>query len=131
MHAPDRRKGTITQLNLQRKRLGMSYAALAKQSGVSVPTVTRILSGAPSSAHFDHVLAIAAALGLGIETRIETPARDLRARRARHKAARLVNLVQGTSALEAQAVDDDALRDMVERTVHELLAGPARNLWAD
>jgi hypothetical protein len=32
--------------------------------------------------------------------------------------------------LEAQGVDDDHVRRMVQQTVHELLAGPPRRLWA-
>jgi hypothetical protein len=39
-------------------------------------------------------------------------------------------MVQGTSGLEAQAVDREALEQMIRRTTHELLAGPKRRLWA-
>jgi hypothetical protein len=52
-------------------------------------------------------------------------------REAARKAEALVNLVQGTSALEAQGLGPDALREMKDRTVHELLAGSRRMLWRE
>lgn len=131
MQKPDRYRETITQFNLQRKKLGMSCATLARRSGVSVPTVNRILSGEQSSAHFDHVLAIADALGLNLQTHVAITPQDMKKIRAAEKAEQLVRLVQGTSAMEAQAVDNETLRSMIEQTTYELLAGSPRNLWAD
>ena len=57
-------------------------------------------------------------------------AAEVRENAAREKAQRLVKLVQGTSALESQSVEPEVVQEMVARTVHELLAGPNRNLWA-
>jgi hypothetical protein len=50
---------------------------------------------------------------------------------ARAKAEEVARLVQGTSALESQAVDADAYRRLVERSYHELMAGSRRRLWGD
>ena len=50
-------------------------------------------------------------------------------RQAETKAEVIVRMVQGTSALESQAVDSDTCRQMVSQTVHELMAGPRRRLW--
>jgi hypothetical protein len=93
--------------------------------------VQRVLSGRHPEASFANVVAIAEALGLGLrfESRVE-PGR-LRREQAERKARRLVALVQGTSGLEGQAVDPEAVEAMVERTTHELLAGPKRRLWGD
>jgi hypothetical protein len=38
-------------------------------------------------------------------------------------------MVQATSALEAQAVDEEVRRQIHDRIVAELLAGPRRRLW--
>jgi len=38
-------------------------------------------------------------------------------------------MVQGTSALESQAVDSETYRQMVRQTMHELMAGSRRRLW--
>ena len=53
----------------------------------------------------------------------------MRERQARAKARMLVAIVQGTSALEGQAVDPQEVELMEQRTAAELLSGPARRLW--
>ncbi len=52
------------RLNQRRQELGLIVETLAKRSGVSRPTVQRILSGSNPTASFANVLAIAEALGL-------------------------------------------------------------------
>jgi hypothetical protein len=42
----------------------------------------------------------------------------------------VARLVQGTSALESQAVGKDTYKRMVEKSFREILAGPKRKLWA-
>lgn len=96
-----------------------------------MPTVVRILSGTYSKASFANVAAVAEALGIGIKFEAVTKIADLREAQARQKARRLVGMVQGTSGLEAQALDDDELTDMTRQTVHELLAGSSRRLWSE
>ena len=54
-----------------------------------------------------------------------------RRQQAYAKARRLVGFIQGTMGLEAQAVDETALRDMTERTARDLLEGSNRRLWED
>jgi transcriptional regulator with XRE-family HTH domain len=119
----------LRDLEIIRRKLGMSRAILARRSGVSLPTVTRILSGKDTSAHYRNVLAIAVALG--VDFRIDVDVEKVRERQARKKARRLVGDVQGTSALEGQAVDRKTYLEMVRRTCHELLAGPRRRLWGE
>lgn len=117
-------------LDRRRRDLGLTFAALSARSGVSEPTVKRILGGRMAEASFAHVVAIARALGTPFTTEAQDVDEMLRAR-ARTKAEHVARLVQGTSALEAQAVDDAEYRRLVERTYHELLAGSRRRLWAD
>lgn len=122
----------VTNVSLDRRRrdLGLTFTALSVRSGVSEPTVKRILGGRLGEASFTHVVAIARALGAPIAaeaTDIDQMLRD----RARAKAEAVARLVQGTSALESQAVDDAEYRRLVERSYHELLAGSRRRLWAD
>ena len=50
-------------------------------------------------------------------------------RQAEAKAKAIVRMVQGTSALESQAVDSDTYEQMVKQTMHELMAGSGRRLW--
>lgn len=121
----------LQALDTRRRELGMGYAFLAQRSGVSLPTVQRILSGNHATASFANVTAVADALGLRLKFSPRDRVEKLRRRQARRKAKRLVRMVQGTSGLEGQAVDPDTVRRLEERTVHELLAGSARRLWGE
>lgn len=116
-------------LALRRQQLRMSIPALASRSGVSVATVRRILAGRAAEASYASVSAVAEALGVPLQTAPHDP-EVFREQVARTKAERLMRMVQGTSALEAQAVSADAVARMVSKTVHELLAGSPRRLWS-
>jgi transcriptional regulator with XRE-family HTH domain len=118
-------------LDARRRRIGMSYAALAKKSGVSMTTVVRILSGKHPAASFENVLAIAEALGMETRFLEGAPAGEFCEHRALEKAEQLIRMLQGTSGLEGQALDADTLGQMKRQTVCELLAGSKRRLWSD
>jgi transcriptional regulator with XRE-family HTH domain len=107
----------------------MTHAQLARKSGVSKPTVVRILSGGHAAAALSNVMAIAQALGMSLDLTPRVPAEDLLREQAERKAATLVGMVQGTSGLEGQGVDRETLERMKRQTVHELLAGSRRRLW--
>ena len=117
-------------LDRRRYQLGVTYQALAERSGVSLATVRRILGGGQQSASLSTVLAIARVLGVRLSFDAESDVDDLLERQARQKAERLVGMVQGSSALEGQGLDEDTRERMVRRTVHELRAGSKRKLWA-
>jgi transcriptional regulator with XRE-family HTH domain len=127
------------ELDLRRRELGMSYSALSELSGVSLSLVQRLLGGKVHAPRLQSVIAVAHALGLRglriMEDRSFTfdpglSARDFREQQASKKARRLVEMVQGTSALEGQAVDEAAYTAIVERAYHELLAGSNHRLWS-
>jgi hypothetical protein len=124
----------------RRRDLGMPFRVLSERSGVSMPVVQRLLAGKISAPRFPSVVAVGKALGLdgvqflddgSISFGSKTDARVLRERQARTKARRLVGMVQGTSALEGQAVSAAASEEMVERTYHELLSGSNHRLWSE
>lgn len=125
------------QLDDRRVRLCMSKADLARRSDVSQPTVRRVLSGQESRPRTDTVIAIATALG--VEVRLsENPdvhethgVSEFRRAQAKAKARRLARLVQGTMALEAEAVGVETLAALEEDNLHALLAGSGRRLWGE
>lgn len=125
----------LSPLELQRRNLGMSRAALARRSGVPLPTVQRILSGKQNVGNVANLHAIAKTLGVTIQlgadsaVRVDRNADTMRKAQAHAKARRLVGMGQATMALESQAVAADVLDQMTERTVHELLAGSSHRLW--
>ncbi len=118
-------------LERRRRELRMTYATVATRSGVSLPTVQRILSGDHRNGTFANVMAIAQALDMTITFQSQISADELREQQAAKRARQLVGLVQGTSGLEGQAIDEQTFERMVRQTVHELLAGSHRKLWAE
>ncbi len=122
---------SFRSLDQRRRQLGMSYAVLAKRSGVSMATVVRTLSGKHPEVGFGSVVRIATALGVRIQLTPRMSAQELRRQQAEEKARRLVGLVQGTAGLEGQAVGPEALAELTQETADTLLAGSRRNLWSD
>ncbi len=129
--------GLGAQLDRRRGQLGMSRQALARFANLSVPTVNRILSGKELNPQIQSLVAIArvlrVAVTFGAASRVEPveDAFEIRKQRATEKAQRVIQMVQGTMGLEAQAVGPAAQQQMLEQTVCELLAGPARRLWSE
>jgi len=128
-----------SDLDARRRELGIPYSALAELSRVSQPVVQRLLAGKLHAPRFQSVIAVAQALGLrglrilddgSIKFEAGLRAQELREQQARKKARKLVGMVQGTSALECQAVSGATYQAMVERTYHELLAGSNHRLWS-
>jgi transcriptional regulator with XRE-family HTH domain len=119
----------LRELNLRRKELGMSFAALAYRSRVPLPTVQRILYGSEKRPDFHKVSAIARALGITL-TMATTPAQEFRRQQAERKAKQLVGMTQATSGLEAQAVPE-IVTDLTAQTVSDLLAGSRFELWKE
>ena len=119
------------QLNERRRDLGMSCASLSNRTGLSLRTVQRVLSGGEEDPGFATVMAIADALGVSVRLDEDQDINAVRLRQAEQKAERLVSLVRGTSALEAQPVDPQTAKTLRDRTVKELLSGSSRKLWAE
>lgn len=128
---------SLRSLDERRRELRMSVTALARRSGVSRPTVNRILAGREHVPSAQSVHALAAALGLQVQLGYAPAvvpaieAREFRRQQALTKARQLAKLVQGTMGLEAQAVDSKTLDGLVEDNLHALLSGSSRQLWDD
>ncbi len=122
--------GIAAQMQRRRKALRMSCQLLALRSGVSLPTVQRILRDGGENTRYAALSAVARALGMDFELKSTSDEQAFAERQAEAKAEDIVRMVQGTSALESQAVDADVRRQLVKQTVHELMAGTRRRLWS-
>ena len=118
------------KLDQRRQELGMTFDALSKRSEVPVSTLKAIFKKGVEHATFANVAAIADALGVDIELADAADSYDLLNQQAIKKARELVGMVQGTSGLESQAVEQNQIEKMVSQLVHQLMAGSRRKLWA-
>lgn len=121
---------TVLDLNDRRKALKMPVEVLVKRSGVPRTVVVRILRGIVEMVRFGQFEKVAGVLGMPFGA-VAIDAEELRNREARKKAKLLRRLTQGTMGLESQALPEDVLREIEERTVAKLLAGTGRKLWSD
>ncbi len=122
----------LNRLDARRRDVGMSIAVLAKRSGVSKPTLQRLLSGKQKSASFEHVVAISSALGMAVDLAPRRSVGEFRKENALEKAKQVVRMVQATSALEGQAIASvEKLNDLIDRAADSLLGGSRRRLWTD
>ena len=118
----------LADLDARRRRLGMSAEILAQRSVLSRQTGHRVLAG--GSASVQNVIAIADGRGMSHSFYATKSAPDIREPQARDRTGAEGRRGAGTGGLESQAVDQEHLDEMVRQTVHELLAGPNRRLWA-
>ena len=120
-------------LERRRAELGMSRATVARRANVPLPTVTRLLTGRVRHPRLHTVKAVAAALGVSMRLgdQSDLSPEQLLEQQATTKARRLVGFVQGSMAMESQAVETQKLESMVRKTMHSLLSGSRRSLWSD
>jgi transcriptional regulator with XRE-family HTH domain len=119
----------VRQLDTQRRELRMTKHALSQRTGLGSRTVQRVLSGRDTGkTTLETILLIAAALEVRLEPKTGSAYRARR-KEAMRKASKLAAMVQGTSALEAQAISDGALREIRHEIADKLVSGSGRELW--
>ena len=123
------RSQLITKIEIRRKELGISIENLAKLSHSGVRTVNRLLAG--EDVKLSTVEKITTVLGLDFAGNEIVAVKELEKRRAKEKALFMASLVQSTSALEKQGLEQNSLDRMIDRFEKEFLCGKYRKkLWA-
>ncbi len=90
----------------------------------------RILVDKNASSHLNNVIAIADVLGARFDVRIEKPEK-LVEQHVQEQAKQLVQMVQGSMALEAQGITiPNDLGELVEVAAAEIRKKPRKQLWA-
>ena len=118
----------ITKIEARRKKLNITIVNLSKLSGLGVRTVNRFLVG--KDVKLSTVERITNLLGLDFAGNETVTFQELQKKRAKEKALFLVSLVQGTSSLEMQGLEDDSIKKMLLNMEKEFLIGNYRNrLW--
>ena len=118
----------IEQIIARKEQLGITVENLAKLSGVGVRTVNRLLKN--EDVKLSTIEAVTNLLGLDFAGNEQIPLKELQKQRAKEKALYLASIVQGTSALEMQGLEDASLKKIVSMYENEFLHGDYKNtLW--
>jgi len=100
-----KRLDLVKQIIARKEQLNITIENLAKLSGLGVRTVNRVLAN--EDVKLSTVESITNILGLDFAGNEVITLEKLKKQRAKQKAIFMASLVQGTSALEMQGLDED------------------------
>ena len=105
-----KRLDLIKQIIARKEQLNITIENLAKLSGLGVRTVNRVLAN--EDVKLSTIESITNFLGLDFAGNEIVPLEELKKQRAKEKAIFMASLVQGTSVLEMQGLDNDNINNM-------------------
>ena len=118
----------IQKIQNRKKQINISIENLAKLSNLGVRTVNRFFAG--DDVKFSTIEKITNLLGLDFAGNEVVPLTQLQKQRAKEKALFMASLVQSTSALEVQGLEEDSLNKIIDKFEKEFLQGQYKNrLW--
>lgn len=118
----------IEQIIVRKEQLGITIENLAKLSGVGVRTINRLLKN--EDVKLSTIEAVTNLLGLDFAGNEQISLKELEKQRAKEKALYLASIVQGTSTLEMQGLEDDGIKKIVSMYENEFLYGNYKDtLW--
>ena len=123
-----KRLDLIQQIIARKEQLNITVENLAKLSGVGVRTINRLLKN--EDVKLSTVEHVTNFLGLDFAGNEQVTLSTLKKKRAHEKALFLASIVQGTSALEMQGLEDDSLNSIIALYEKEFLTGSYQDtLW--
>ena len=118
----------INKIIIRKKELNITVENFAKLSGVGVRTINRLLKN--EDVKLSTIESVTNFLGLDFAGNESIPLKELKKQRAKEKALFLASIVQGTSALEMQGLEDDSLNSIIANYENEFLNGSYQDtLW--
>lgn len=123
-----KRLDLVNKIIQRKKELNITVDNLARLSGVSVRTINRLLKN--EDVKLSTIEDVTNLLGLDFAGNEQLTLQELQQQRAHEKALFLASLVQGTSALEMQGLEDDNLNSIITSFEKEFLDGEYKHtLW--
>ncbi len=118
----------IQKIENRKKQINISIKNLAKLSNLGVRTVNRFFAG--DDVKLSTIERLTNLLGLDFAGNEVVPLIQLQKQRAKEKALFMASLVQSTSALEVQGLEEDSLNKIIDKFEKEFLQGQYKNrLW--
>ena len=118
----------IQKIENRKKQINISIENLAKLSHLGIRTINRFFAG--EDVKLSTIEKLTNLLGLDFAGNEVVPLKELEKQRANEKALFMASLVQSTSALELQGLEEDSLNNIIDKFEKEFLQGPYKNrLW--
>jgi transcriptional regulator with XRE-family HTH domain len=119
----------INRVKARREDIGITVDNLSKVSELGYRTVARFFAG--EDVKISTVEKVTEVLGLDLAGNEVIDTQALKNKRAEEKARYIVSLVQDTSALEMQGLEESALYNLIQETKEQFLTGAYKDkLWA-
>lgn len=117
----------LKRVQKRKRQIGLTIDNIAKLSNLGNRTITRFLAG--DDVKISTVESITHLLGLDFAGNETLSINELEQNRAKEKALYIVSLVQDTSSLEQQGLDDEQLNLLIKQTQYDFLHKEYKNLW--
>ena len=123
-----KRLDLIKQIIARKEQLNITIENLAKLSSLGVRTVNRVLAN--EDVKLSTIESITNFLGLDFAGNEVVSLDELKKHRAKQKATFMASLVQSTSALEMQGLDENSVNSIISMYEKEFLNGNYQDtLW--
>ena len=118
----------INNIHNRKQQLNITLENLSKLSGVGIRTVNRLFAG--DDVKLSTIEKITNLLGLDFAGNESISFKQLQRQRAKEKAIFMASLVQSTSALEMQGLEENNLNSIIHNFENQFLTGVYKNkLW--
>ena len=118
----------INNIRNRKQQLNITLENLSKLSGIGIRTVNRLFAG--DDVKLSTIEKITNLLGLDFAGNESIPYKQLQKLRAKEKALFMASLVQSTSALEMQGLEQDNLNSIIHKFEEQFLYGEyKKKLW--
>ncbi|MDY0193986.1 MAG: helix-turn-helix domain-containing protein [Aliarcobacter butzleri] len=118
----------IQRIWKRKEQINITVENLAKLSNLGVRTINRFFAG--DDVKLSTIERITNLLGLDFAGNEVLSLKELEKQRAKEKALFMASLVQSTSALEVQGLEENSLNKIIDKFEKEFLEGKYKNrLW--
>ncbi|CAC9633427.1 hypothetical protein [uncultured Gammaproteobacteria bacterium] len=117
----------LKRVQKRKKQIGLTIDNIAKLSNLGNRTITRFLAG--EDVKISTMESITHLLGLDFAGNEVLSINELEQNRAKEKALYMVSLVQDTSSLEGQGLDNEQLNLLIEQAKDSFLHQHQKSLW--
>ncbi|CAB5505714.1 hypothetical protein [uncultured Gammaproteobacteria bacterium] len=117
----------LKRVQKRKRQIGLTIDNIAKLSNLGNRTITRFLAG--EDVKMSTVESVTHLLGLDFAGNETLSINELEQNRAKEKAIYMVSLVQDTSSLEQQGLDNKQLNLLIEQAKDSFLHQHQKSLW--